>query len=268
MRSLSLILLLLAAGLSLVHAESAYVVDRVLLGVHSGPAEENPLIASVPSGTRLEILQRGEAFSQVRLPDGKTGWIMSSYLMQDKPATAQLDELLAKHKQLIANLKSMQEQMAKKERELQVRRDELSNARTTIRDLKKQAGKPVMPVDTKMAEELAAANQEVENLRQQIARLKAAPPVTTAATPTDQQQIAERLHALEQENAALRGRIELAVARLSGAEIPSPEEIALLKPRLPGWVWGMLALMLILGIGLGIFGFDYWHRRRHGGFRI
>jgi len=268
MRSLALMFLMLAAGLPLAHAESAYVVDRILLGVHSGPAEENPLIASVPSGTQLEILQRGEAFSRVRLPDGKTGWIMSSYLVPDKPAAAQLDEALATQKQLQASLKSLQTQLAKKEREVQVRRDELSNARTTIRDLKKRIGKSVVPVDTRMAEELATANQEVENLRQQLARLKAAPPAPATDGPGDQRQLTQRLQALEKENAALRNRIDLAVARLSGKEIPSPAEIALLRPRLPGWVWGALFLMLLLGIGLGIFGFDYWHRRRHGGFRI
>lgn len=268
MPRLSLVFVLLLAGLSLARAESAYVVDRIKLGVHSQPTETAPLLASVPSGTRLEILQRRDGFSRVRLPDGKSGWVLSSFLAADKPASAQVDELLAKQQQLAASLKAAREQLAKKDRELQVRRDELSNARTTIRDLKKKAGKPVMTVDPKMAEELASANQEVENLQRQITKLKAAAPVAPVDTPADQQALTQRLQALEQENAALRGRIELAVARLSGDAVPSPEELALLRPSLPGWVWGALLLMLIVGIGLGITGFDYWHRRRHGGFRV
>ncbi len=252
-------------------AETLYVTDRVLVGLHQQPDEASPLLASLPSGTAVEALETREGFTRVRTPDGKTGWMSSGYLVPQKPATAVVDILQAKQEKWQAELKALREKLAKTERELQVRRDELSNARTTIRDLKKKAGKAAAPkVDTKMAEELAAANQEIENLKQQLAKATAAASARQSEPPPagDGAALSQRLQALEEENAALRSRIEMAVANLKGQHVPTAEEMALVRPAVPGWYWGLAILLLIVGVVAGIVWMDYRIRQRHGGFRI
>lgn len=266
---------LLVAGIGASHAETLYVTDRILLGIHTEASEDSPLLDSVPSGTAVQVLETAEAFKKVRLPNGKIGWVSSGYLVNAKPATAQVDEIVAREQKLQAELKTMTEELDKKNRELQVRRDELSNARTTIQELKKKEANAVPAIDTKMAEELAAANEELEKLKDKLAKLETNPPaelpIEQSAQPESQSEtsdLSERLAQLEADNAALRGRIEMALAHLNGEEIPSAEELALLKPRLPNWLWGVMVLMIIIGVVVGVSWMDYRHRRRHGGFRV
>ena len=266
-------LLIIASGAS--HAETLYVTDRILLGLHSEASEASPLLDSVPSGTAVQVLDTVGEFKKVRLPNGKTGWLSSGYLVNMKPATAQVDEIAAREEKLQAELKTVNEELSKKTRELQARRDELSNARTTLQELKKKAGNAAPAIDTKMAEELAAANEEIEKLKARLAQAEttsqAEAPVEQSVQPEQQQptpDFNERLSQIEADNAALRGRIEMALAHLKGEEVPSTEELALLKPRLPSWIWGVLILMIIIGVALGVGWMDYWQRRRHGGFRV
>jgi uncharacterized protein YgiM (DUF1202 family) len=272
---LGLLLWLLILGIGVSHAETLYVTDRILLGIHTEASEDSPLLDSVPSGTAVEVLETAEAFKKVRLPNGKTGWVSSGYLVSTKPATAQVDEIAVREQKLQAELKKVKADLNKKNRELQVRRDELSNARTTIKDLKKKEGNVVPPVDTKMAEELAAANEEIEKLKQKLAQLETNPqselPVVEQepqAQPAQTTDLSQRLNKIEADNAALRGRIEMALAHLSGEEMPSAEELALLKPHLPNWIWGVLVLMIIIGVIIGVSWMDHRFRQRHGGFRV
>ena len=132
MRIMRYIILLLAAsfcGISVSYAETLYVTDRILLGMHAEASEDSPLLDSVPSGTAVQVLETAGAFKRVRLPNGTTGWISSGYLVDEKPASAQVDQLLAKQQKLEAELKSVNEKLKKSNREIQVRRDQLSNAR-------------------------------------------------------------------------------------------------------------------------------------------
>ncbi len=266
---------LLIIGINISHAETLYVTDRILLGIHTEASEDSPLLDSVPSGTALQVLESTEAFKKVRLPNGTTGWVSSGYLVNAKPATAQIDEITVREQKLQAELKTLKDELNKKDRDLQVRRDELSNARTTIEELKKKEGNNAPAIDTKMAEELAAANDEIEKLKDKLAQLETSPPAEMPVDQPGQQgpqsgapDLSERLAQIEADNAALRGRIEMALAHLNGEDIPSAEELALLKPRLPGWVWGVMALMIIVGVVVGVSWMDYRHRRRHGGFRV
>lgn len=271
MRYIILLLVTSFCGISVSYAETLYVTDRILLGMHAEASEDSPLLDSVPSGTAVQVLETAGAFKRVRLPNGTTGWVSSGYLVAEKPASAQVDQLLAKQKKLEAELKSTKEKLKKSNREIQVRRDQLSNARTTIEELKKKKGTVVPEVDTKMAEELATANQEVENLKQKIAQLEAAQPAEIAVSKSQSQpdqDLAERIRNLEAENSALQGRIEMAQAHLTGKKVPLPEELALIDPPLPNWIWSVLVLMVIIGVIIGVGWMDYRHRQRHGGFRV
>jgi hypothetical protein len=60
----------------------------------------------------------------------------------------------------------------------------------------------------------------------------------------------------------------MAQAHLTGKKVPSVEELALLEPPLPSWIWGVLVLMIIIGVIIGVGWMDYRHRQRHGGFRV
>ena len=248
-------------------AATEYVTDRVMLGVHQEAEEDSTLIQSVPSGTAVEVLNENENFKRVRLPDGTEGWVSSAYLMKEKPSVRKYDELLNKYEKSAKQLEKISQQMKKNERELQVRRDELSNAKTTIRELKRNSKSGgTVQIDEETIKKLTAAENEIAQLKTQLAELQQVQQQPQA--PVEDASLAETLSLTEKQNAALQARIELALASLSGEKVPTPEELAGIRPSFPRWYWGLLLVMIVIGVIGGIILMDYRTRKRHGGFRL
>lgn len=276
MRSLSyslIVLLLFAGHLQPLQAKVMYVTERILLGVHAEPDEESPLLASINSGSPVEVLEENEGFNQVKLSDGKIGWVSAGYLVNDEPATAQLDKIIKQLALSTEKQKATKEKLTKKDRELQVRNDQLSNARTSIRELKKKLklasktskGAEPAKVDTAMAEELAAANQQIEKLKK-IMSEENKPEVSVTAQPDEDASL--QLAQTKAEMETLQNRIKLALANLSGEYNPDEIELQRLNQKIPPWIWAVIVIALVGGLIAGILGMDYWIRRRHGGFRL
>lgn len=245
-------------------AEAMYVTDRILLGVHQEPQEDSVLVKSIVSGTKIEVLGEQGEFTKIKLSDGVQGWVSTGFLKKEKPAVAEVDELYKKYEESRNSLKLVSEQLTKKERELQVRRDQLSNANTAIKELKKQlaaGGKAPVVDDSKFKE----AQQKVEALTKQLADMTTARKTAEAAMEnTGNINIAD----LQKENNNLLARIESAKANLSGETVPSAEQLAAIRPEFPIWYWGLLLLVFIIGTIGGLLWMDYKNRMKHGGFRI
>jgi SH3 domain protein len=253
-------------------AETLYVTDRILLGVHQEASETSPLIQTIPSGTPVTVVMRNDDFVEVRLADGTEGWVSAAYLKKEKPATVELDALHVAHKKLQDTNADLKQQIAKLERELQIKRDQYSNAQTTIEELKKNKGQNTQtasaPSDADVAkteEELASAKQTIDELKGEIEKLKQQ---NDDAEQVDQTKLNEQLADIKQDNKALQARIEMALASLQGEKLPSPQELAAIRPVFPFWYWLLLAVALIVGAIVGILWLDQRHRRRHGGFRV
>lgn len=252
---------------SAAYAETTvYVTDRILLGVHQQPSENSPIIVTIPSGTAITLIQRQDSFAKVRLADGKEGWVSESYLKTDKPATAELDVALAKLQKEQETGAKLAADLNKAEREVQVRRDELSNATTTIKDLQKKLKEtntqPAGEVDT---EALDKANATIEEMKKIIAQLESEKATqTTSPVETDSADIQK----LQNQTKNLQVRIEAALANLKGEKVPTPEELAAIRPHFPFWYWLLLIALFVGGITAGFAWFDYRHRSKHGGFRI
>ena len=243
-------------------AESLYVTDRILLGVHEAASKDSPLIQSVPSGTSLEIMAEENGFKKVVLANGVQGWVDAAFLVSEQPAPALYDLLLAKYKKIEKEIAALKEKLKKTEKELQVRRDQVSNAKTSMQELKKklQSKQPLAVVDD---QPLRQAEAEINKLKARIRELEAEEKTTTEEV-TKQVDAA----AAEKELARLRARIDLALRSLQGQELQNIEDLANTPPGLPDWYWGVMLLFLITGIVAGIAIMDYRNRKRHGGFRI
>lgn len=83
--------LLLASG---AHAESAWVKDEVRLNLRSGPGTQFRILESVGTGDRLELLQKGDGWTQVRAGENE-GWIPEGFLQSEPPAAVRLAQLEA-----------------------------------------------------------------------------------------------------------------------------------------------------------------------------
>jgi hypothetical protein len=89
---------LLCAG---AHAEALYVIDQLVVSVSSTFDDSGERIGSIHSGDSVQVLERHDAYSHVRLASGSEGWVKSSYLSSEPP----LQQKLAAQVQEIAGLK-------------------------------------------------------------------------------------------------------------------------------------------------------------------
>ena len=255
-----------------VSAETLYVTDRILLGIHQLADEQSPILKSIPSGRVVTVISKQGEFINVRTEDGTQGWVVANFLVKTKPATKQYDNLFAQYQKSVETLKVVNERLTKKERELQIKHDQLSNASTTIRELKKVAKSGnkekavnVANVGVVDPNELEVANLEIKALKTKLLSLEQQAKDTKNADPNDTQ---SKLIKTEQENTLMRNSIEMALASLEGKHVPTAEELAGMRASFPAWYWGLTIALIILGVIGGIVWNDYKNRKRHGGFRI
>ncbi len=239
-RALSLVLmLLLMPGL---HAEEAYIIDRLLVGLHKDPALDSDIIKVIPTGTRVEVLKRSGELALVRDPKGRQGWMDAGYLIKNKPAALVLKDL----EQEIARLKSeLKTARVKSLRPPPPQASQLQGLQAEIRDLQTQ---------------LASERLKVGELN---ARLGRTPATGEAADPA----LRQRLSMLEKDNRELHQRLQEA--------LHGPAMAERLAAGLPGAVsgdWriqaGIAGALLLLAFLAGLYTMDWLSRRRHGGFRI
>jgi hypothetical protein len=86
--------LLAAAGLAATgRAAPAYVTDELVLGVYAEQSTQGQRLATLHSGASVETLAVSGESTQVRLPDGRTGWVKTSYLTAREPAAVRIKQL-------------------------------------------------------------------------------------------------------------------------------------------------------------------------------
>jgi uncharacterized protein YgiM (DUF1202 family) len=136
MRSAAPALVLAAASLvfavSRVCAETAYVSDQLVLNVYTEQNQQGQRLATLHSGARVETLATSADFTQVRLADGTTGWVKSSYLTTDEPAAVRLKQLQEELDRSRATTPALAEAAAKSE--LERREHELADKQAQLAD--------------------------------------------------------------------------------------------------------------------------------------
>jgi hypothetical protein len=74
-------------------AATAYVTDELVLNVYAQENSQGLRLTTLHSGAVLEALASDGESTQVRLPDGRTGWVKTSYLTNHEPAVVRLKQL-------------------------------------------------------------------------------------------------------------------------------------------------------------------------------
>jgi len=95
MKLINLLSLVLLMVTTMANAESfVYITDQVEIPIRSESSTQgNNLIRTLPSGTKLSILQATEdGWTQVQYED-TTGWIISRYLSNSPPARQKLEKV-------------------------------------------------------------------------------------------------------------------------------------------------------------------------------
>ena len=89
-------------------SERGWVRDEVRLNLRMGPGNENRIIGVLKTGNAVEILNNESEWTEVRLEDGREGWIPVGYLVPEPPASLRVGELEDRVGQLSRELASSQ----------------------------------------------------------------------------------------------------------------------------------------------------------------
>jgi SH3 domain protein len=149
-------------------AETLYVDDRLVITMRSGKGNQYQILETLPSGSRMELLETDGEYSRVRLNDGTEGWVLSQYLTKTPiardllgRANKRIDRLQDENKQLqqqISNLKSEKENLSSERSSLNSETDKL---RDELAQLKEVSARPI-----ELAENNRQLKETLNTLRQ------------------------------------------------------------------------------------------------------
>ena len=233
-------------------AETTYVTDKLQAGIHQDKTADSIIIKVIPTGTALEIIKREGDLTQIRDPEGITGWISNRFLSDTPPATS-----LVKQAEERANTLE----------------NELETARTKIKEL--ESGDQTS-ASTGTSEDLNKLQKENEQLQQKnkTVQLKVGELQATLAElrnkmsqVTSDAAMADKIKQLNEEKSMLEKQLaETQTANTGDENITTLQTSS--SPVSYTNILIAFCITLIIGMGAGAYLLDLVNRRRHGGFRI
>lgn len=231
-----------------VMAEDAFVIDKLLVGIHENEDLQSTIVKVLPTGSKLEVLARKNKIAQVKDADGIVGWVDAAYLMPEAPAATQLEQLKRDKQALAERLKKIESGKAKPGED-SGRVDELTNENTELKS------------------QLSAQKLKASELESEVAGLR------KAAESTPDGLDGEMLAELRKDNAELTASLEEAEDEIESLEERLSDAGSSVEGGGGGGGWSTLGLSLVALLLAGSFAggialMDYRNRRRHGGFRV
>jgi SH3 domain protein len=242
------LLLLVFSSLSAHAAESAYVIDKLLVGVHKDADLNSAIVKVLPTGTELTVISRKGELAQIKDPEGASGWVDAAYLMKEPTAASQLAQLKQEKQVLTERLRKLE--------------TATKNGKTGAADLAKVD--VLTNENTDLKSQLSAQKLKTGELEAELKTLR-----KTLGNAGGGSVAGE----LQSANLELTARLEAAQARAleleaqleSSSTVGQVSSAARLTSPL---VLGAIFILLVAAFGGGAYLMDYLARRRHGGFRI
>lgn len=242
-------LILLALPMLCAQAEeTAFVIDKLLVGVHKDADLNSAIVKVLPTGTELTVVSRKGEIAQITDPEGVTGWVDAAYLMKEPPAANQLKQLRQEKQALSERLRKLETatKSGKAGAAELARIDALTNENT---DLKSQ---------------LSAQKLKTGELEEQLKTLRKAGGGAAGGSVAGE---------LQSANLELTGQLDSARERITeleaklAAQTPTGQLTAAVSLGSPLALAAILVLLLLAFAG-GAWMMDWAARRRHGGFRL
>jgi SH3 domain protein len=157
-----------------------YVSDILKLTLRTGPSIENKIIAVIESGQKMEVIKFGDEWSQVQLPDGKEGWVLSRYLTPDETKGIKLERMETMHKNLMLQAAELLEKNNRLKTEnnrlsseLEASQKQLTQTQTDFEALKAEDAEflTLKANYNRMASQLAEQTAKAKQLEEQLSSL-------------------------------------------------------------------------------------------------
>jgi len=185
-------ILLIAVCLSVLvsgHALAAthYVSDSLEITMRSGMSTSHGIIRMLRSGTPLDVLEtdNDSGYSRVRTRDGKTGWVLSRFLMKGQAAR---DKLAAAEKRL-AEIEIENNKMTAAMETMKVKVSSIEKDRTNLDGVNRKVSQELAEIK-RTASSALALDSENKELKSRVVALE------------------RKLQTLHQENEGLKDRTD------------------------------------------------------------
>lgn len=123
-------------------AETGYVTDRLILGLHQAADTSDRAFRSLESGQEFEVLSRDRLYAHIQLPDGTQGYVKAAYIVYEKPAKLIVSQAQAEVERLSGELNSARAAFAEPaatierlESEVESRQSELDASLARVEEL-------------------------------------------------------------------------------------------------------------------------------------
>ncbi len=111
---------------SSLNAETQYVIPTAEIPVRRGQGNDYKIVALVSDGAEVEVLERGESYSLVRLANEKEGWILTRFLSDNPPLTEVVAALTSENEALKLQQQQSGEKLAEQQQQSSQTLEELS----------------------------------------------------------------------------------------------------------------------------------------------
>ncbi len=127
-------------------AKTVYVADSFEITMRTGPGPDRKIISLLRSGRQLEVVTAGDEWTEVRLDNGKQGWVLTRYLTEQEPKAMILARLQQKYQKLAEQkdelqkqIQSLKENKKDLEQQLKATSNKLAKLENAYNTLKKEA---------------------------------------------------------------------------------------------------------------------------------
>ena len=157
-------------------AETRYVSDELEITLRVGPSIKQRITSMLKSGTPVEILSVDpkSGYSKVRTANGKTGFVLSRFLMDEPSAreqvatlTAKIGELQAEPEQIRSRLSQLQDDYARLQKDHQKLLSDKNSITRELAGIRQTASNAI-----NIANERSELRKQVVKLKQEVAGLE------------------------------------------------------------------------------------------------
>lgn len=165
---------------SVVQAETMYVRDILKITMRAGRGVEYKILEVLESGKEVEVLSIDEEWANVRLQNGKEGWVSGKYLTPEKTDSLVLKRIQEKESLLGSQIAGLRAENVKLKDEVKGLSLQLAESRQNLfeinksyENLKSKSGGYIQLESDykKAAQKLAEQNNKAESLEDELTRL-------------------------------------------------------------------------------------------------
>jgi len=244
-RPFVLLLVLLGSLPINLQAETVYITDSLLVGLHEEKSIDSAILKVLPTGTPLEVITRENDFVKVRDLKGVTGWISNNYLISNNPdlnVGSDAEAAQSKRvKELEAELHNIRMQLTKPDKWHVIDPEETAKLKND---------------NKKLTQQIRTEKLKSGELQANLAELK-----NKISQNGGGGKLTNEVKQLTETNAQLQDEIAQ-LQEASNTNKSNPDSFNMPNPII------LSGIALLLGLLLGLIFMDWREKHRYGGLRL